>query len=82
MEGVMIIREEDIGLYKCTKRQRNSVEMATSMTDALELREGRAEDMYNAAFKALLASSNDAPQDFVLTTFVGDVDGAPSSGCL
>ncbi|CAK9083713.1 unnamed protein product [Durusdinium trenchii] len=59
MEGVMIIREEDIGLYKCTKRQRNSVEMATSMTDALELREGQAEDMYNAAFKALLASSND-----------------------
>ena len=66
MEGVMVIKEEDIGMYKCAKRQKNAVSMKTRMTDDIELRENQAENLYTKAFKTLLASSSDASQDFVL----------------
>ena len=66
MEGVMVIKEEDIGMYKRAKRQKNAVSMKTRMTDDIELRENQAENLYTKAFKTLLASSSDASQDFVL----------------
>ena len=66
LQGVMIVREEDEGLYRIKKAQRNAVKMNTCMTDAIELRPDQAENMYQKAFQSLLASGNDVPQDFVI----------------
>lgn len=62
----MVIKDDDVGMYKCPKRQKHGVQMATNMTDEIELRENQAENLYTSAFKNLLASSTDASQDFVL----------------
>ena len=72
MEGVMIVKDDDIGMYRCTKRQKNSIHMMTSMTDDIELRENQAENLYNTAFKNLLTTSSDAAQDFVLCSMGSD----------
>lgn len=66
MEGVMIVKDEDRGLYKCSKKQKQGVSLDTRLTDDIELRENQAERLYNQAYKAFLASANDASDDFVL----------------
>ena len=65
LEGVMVVREEDEGLYKITKKQKHSVKMTQQLTDG-EIKEGQADDMFAKAVKSLLALSSDTNQDFVL----------------
>lgn len=70
----MIVREEDEGLYKVSKKQKQAVVMDTPLTDDVELRENQAENMYQTAFKALLAGPSDSNHEFVICS------AGPSSG--
>lgn len=74
----MLIREEDVGMYRCVKRQRNAVTLTTDMTDQIELRENQSEMLYTTAFKNLLATSGDADQEFVLS----EIGGGSSAGSI
>lgn len=71
MEGVMIVREDDVGMYRCKKSQKQTVNLTSRLTDDVELRENQAEHMYQSAFKALLESADDASGDFILSNVSG-----------
>lgn len=66
--GVMVVKEEDRGMFRLNKKQRNSVELETCLLDDVELRENQAEQLYESATKHLLEAPTDAPTDFVLGT--------------
>lgn len=75
MTGVMVVKEEDRGMYEINKRQKQSVEMETRLTDDVELRQGQTEKLYDFAMKNLLDSAADAPDDFVLQDMREGSDG-------
>jgi len=79
MEGVMVVRDEDVGLCKITKRQKDSVRISTALTDNIELRENQADTMFQKAFSSLLSSSSDAGHEFVLCDGPQSADASSSS---
>ena len=48
LEGVMSVREEDLGMYRSAKRQKQGVELDTNLTDRVELREDQAERLHTS----------------------------------
>lgn len=82
MEGVMIVREDDVGMYRCKKSQKQTVNLTSRLTDDVELRENQAEHMYQSAFKALLESADDASGDFILSNVSGASGSSPARPML
>ncbi len=58
MQGVMVIKEDDEGMFACNKRQKQQVCLTTQLTDQIELRENQAETMFNSAYQQLLSSAS------------------------
>lgn len=44
----MSVREEDLGMYRSAKRQKQGVELDTNLTDRVELREDQAERLHTS----------------------------------
>ena len=81
LSGVMVLKDEDEGMYEMIRRQKNSVVMESRLTDDVELRDGQTETLYNFALKNLLSSAADAPTDFILQDVVGGSDSQGSMSC-
>ena len=87
IEGVLVVREEDEGMYRITKKQKHAVSMQTQLTDPIELRENQADNMYSKAFQSLLKSSGDSAAEFVLCQNMssgsnGDASGSTSTSLM